>query len=138
MGNEFSPLRIVGREEHRVARGPGLAVFLILLYAVAFAGALWALRSRSPFFHKASAGAAPVPRPLASRQTETASRSTLLSGADLPPLARDEYFRELASECCTCGCDLRLAECLSSDHACTRSPERADAVLRQLQQGNLR
>lgn len=131
MADESPALRAVGPDERRALRRPGPAVLSILLYAALFAGALWSLRAQSPIFRKAS-GAAPAPLARPKREARAVSRSALLSAAQLTPLARDEYFRQLSTECCTCGCDLRLSECLASDLGCTRSPERAETLLEQM------
>ena len=48
------PLRIIGPGEPAPprSRGPGLAVYAIAAYALAFFAALWFLRAHSPIFRK--------------------------------------------------------------------------------------
>lgn len=60
------------------------------------------------------------------------SRAALLEAANLSPLARAEYFLRLSADCCPCGCDLNLRDCLLSDQTCIKSPELANAIFRQL------
>ncbi len=122
MPDPISKLRIVGEGEPppRRRRGPGLAVILVALYAVAFAAALWLLRGEA-LRERGGAGAG-APRAAKSVRPKT-DRQALLSGAGLEPAARSDYERELATECCDCGCDLTLHECLVRDQKCTRSAE---------------
>ena len=102
---------------------------LVLLYGLLFAAALWMLRARSPLFHRPqSKTALSVP----SEKGESVSRSSLLSGEGLSPAARDEYFRGLSTQCCTCGCEANLRDCLLTDQACRKSPEMAGALMDQL------
>jgi hypothetical protein len=104
-------------------------VVLVLLYGLLFASALWMLRARSPLFHRAQTNTAPSVLPV---RGESAARSSLLSGEDLSPAARDEYFRGLSTQCCTCGCESNLRDCLLTDQACRKSPEMAGALMDQL------
>jgi hypothetical protein len=129
MADSPAPLRVVRPSERRPARSPGPAVVLVLLYGLLFAAALWMLRARSPLFHRAHATAAPsVPL----EKVESVTRSSLLSGEGLSPVARDEYFRGLSTQCCTCGCEANLRDCLLTDQACRKSPEMAGALIDQL------
>ena len=129
MADSPAPLRVVGPFERRPARRPGPAVVLVLLYGLLFAAALWMLRARSPLFHRTQANTAlSVP----SEKGESVSRSSLLSGEGLSPAARDEYFRGLSTQCCTCGCEANLRDCLLTDQACRKSPEMANALMDQL------
>ena len=109
-------------------RGPGLAVLAIAAYALAFFAALWFLRAHSPLFRRPAPSSAPSAAPASSRVE--ASRASLLEGEGLPPLAREEYLGRLAADCCDCGCDMTLQECLVSDRTCTRSREIADGLRR--------
>jgi hypothetical protein len=114
-------------------RGPGLAVLVIAAYAIAFFAALWFLRARSPLFRRAAPDAlaastrAPAPPPPAG---ELESRAALLEGAGLAALAREEYLGRLATDCCDCGCDMTLQECLTTDRTCARSREIASGLRR--------
>lgn len=126
IGHRTAGLRAVGETPAR-RRGPGAAVFAVLLYAALFAGGLWLLRGRSPLLRKTSRG---QPAPTAARPAVT--RAALLAGTGLTPAGRDEYFRQLSSECCVCGCDLNVRDCLLSDQACTRSPQQASLLLEKL------
>lgn len=128
MADSPAPLRVVGPSERRPARKPGPAVVLVLLYGLLFAAALWMLRARSPLFHRAHTTAASVPP----EKVERVTRSSLLSGEGLSPVARDEYFRGLSTQCCTCGCEANLRDCLLTDQACQKSPEMAGALMDQL------
>lgn len=114
--------RLVGPTDPVPARrrGPGFAVLAIAAYALAFFAALWFLRARSPLFRRPAAAA-----PSAARSVPSVppSRASLLAGEGLAPLAREEYLGRLASDCCDCGCEMTLQECLVSDQTCTRSPE---------------
>jgi hypothetical protein len=129
MADSPAPLRVVGPSERRPARRPGLAVVLVLLYGLVFAAALWMLRARSPLFHQAQTTAAPSVPP---EKVESVTKSSLLSGEDLSPVARDEYFRGLSTQCCTCGCEANLRDCLLTEQACRKSPEMAGALMDQL------
>jgi hypothetical protein len=108
----------------------------ILAYAAVFMGALWMLRSRSvPRIPAASLGAPARPYEEGSsarKRSDPPARAALISGERLTPVARDEYFRQLSAECCTCGCDLNLRDCLVSDQACSRSPDLAEKILDRL------
>src|ERR1700693_5837353 len=100
MADSPAPLRVVRPSERRPARSPGPAVVLVLLYGLLFGAALWMLRARSPLFPRARATAAPsVPL----EKVESVTRSSLLSGEGLSPVAREEYFRGLSTPLCTCG-----------------------------------
>ena len=138
--NEVKPpraFRVIGPADSvpvRRRRGPGLAVFAIAAYALAFFAALWFLRAHSPLFHRpapvttgrmASAPPGGVPS-----RGALPSRASLLEGAGLPPLAREEFLARLATDCCDCGCDMTLQECLVSDRTCTRSREIASGLVR--------
>jgi hypothetical protein len=128
MADFTGPVRVVGRSPRRAARGPGPAVVIVLLYAAIFAAALWWLKARSPLFQRrntAPASAAPT-------KSEVVSRSALLSGEDLSPVARDEYFRGLSARCCPCGCEANLRDCLLTEESCATSPELAREILEQL------
>jgi hypothetical protein len=129
MADSPAPLRVVEPSERRPARRPGPAVVLVLLYGLLFAAALWMLRARSPLFHRAQTTAAPSVPP---EKVESVTRSSLLSGEGLSPVARDEYFRGLSTQCCTCGCEANLRDCLLTDQACSKSPEMAGALMDQL------
>jgi hypothetical protein len=135
MPTEIPPprsLRIIGPEEPAPprSRGPGLAVYAIAAYALAFFAALWFLRAQSPIFRKPAPAAvssdAPAEAPV------EASRASLLAGEGLAPLAREEFLLRLATDCCDCGCEMTLHECLVSDRTCTRSPEIANSLRRAL------
>ena len=125
MGDTPTSLRVVGPTERRTSRRPGLAVVLVLIYGLLFAAGLWILRARSPLFHRAQPSAP-------AQESKTVPRSSLLSGEDLSPVARDEYFRGLSTQCCTCGCEANLRDCLLTDQACRKSPEMANALMDQL------
>lgn len=112
-------------------RGPGLAVLAIAAYALAFFAALWILRAHSPIFRR------PAPAPVRSVAPAApsaarveAARASLLEGEGLAPLAREEYLGRLATDCCDCGCEMTLQECLVSDRTCTRSRDIANGLLR--------
>jgi hypothetical protein len=124
------PFRALGpaEPEPRRRRGPGLAVFAIAAYALAFFVALWLLRAHSPLFRKPAPARAPASAPAA--PPVEASRASLLAGEGLPPLEREEYFGRLATDCCDCGCDMTLQVCLVSDRTCTRSREVANELRR--------
>jgi hypothetical protein len=107
-------------------------VVLILLYGLLFAGALWMLRARSPLFHRQRASAVPASPPARLEKAARVPRSSLLSGEDLSPVARDEYFLGLSTRCCTCGCESNLRDCLMTDQACQKSPEMASELMEQL------
>lgn len=120
-------VRVLGRGEPAPrTRGPGLAVLAIAAYALAFFAALWLLRAGSPLFRRpsppVSRSAAPAPKRV------EPSRASLLEGEGLPPLAREEYLGRLATDCCDCGCEMTLQECLLSDRTCVRSREMADGL----------
>ena len=107
-------------------------MILILLYGSIFAGALWMLRARSPLFHRPPAKAPAAGRSTAGDRRALVPRSALLAGEGLSPAARDEYFRGLSTQCCTCGCEMNLRDCLATDPSCTKSPEMADALMEQV------
>ena len=135
--NEVKPpraFRVLGPNETGPAparrRGPGLAVFAIAAYAIAFFAALWFLRAHSPLFRKpapAAATRAAAPPPPAAKLP---SRASLLEGEGLATLAREEYLLRLATDCCDCGCDMTLQECLLTDRTCDRSREIASGLRR--------
>lgn len=125
--NEPKPptaLRILGPPEPAPLkrRGPGIAILAIAAYALAFFAALWFLRAQSPLFRR------PAAAPARSAAPAPATRAALLEGEGLPPLAREEYLGRLATDCCDCGCDMTLQECLVSDRTCVRSREMADGL----------
>lgn len=128
MADSLGPLRVVRPPERWTARRPGPAVVLVFLYAALFAAALWSLRARSPLFQRRHA---PVP-PASGSKSEVVSRAALLAAEGLTPAARDEYFRGLSTQCCTCGCEASLRDCLLTDQACMTSPELAREILEQL------
>jgi hypothetical protein len=122
-------LRAVGEGEGpaRRRKGPGLAVILVGLYALAFGAALWVFKnqaSKPPPARAAAAGNPSGARPAGSRGK--LDRQDLLSGAGLGPEARSEYMQRLAIDCCDCGCDLTLSQCLVSDQKCQRSAQMAE------------
>ncbi|HZI65061.1 MAG TPA: hypothetical protein VFF17_00715 [Thermoanaerobaculia bacterium] len=126
-------LRVLGPPEPAPARrrGPGVAVLAIAAYALAFFAALWLLRAHSPIFRRPApaAGVSEIPAAPTAPPVE-ASRASLLAGEGLAPLARAEFLGRLASDCCDCGCEMTLQECLVSDQTCTRSPEIANELRR--------
>jgi hypothetical protein len=128
MPDPIPRLRVVGEAAMppRRGRGPGLAVIFIGLYALLFAGVLWLLRAQIPGWHRAASG------PPASARAGRPDRQGLLSGDGLMPEARSEYLRLLATDCCDCGCELRLHECLAGDEKCVRSVEVAARRLTEL------
>ena len=71
-------------------------------------------------------------KPLGALTFERHARAELLSGAWIPAARRSRYFARLASECCTCGCELSVHDCLEGDASCARSPELAEAIGRSL------
>lgn len=126
-------LRILGPAERAPLprRGPGVAVLAIAAYSLAFFAALWFLRAHSPLFRRPAPTAAPATAPVAPKAPPVAaSRGSLLAGEGLAPLAREEYLGRLASDCCDCGCEMTLQECLVSDRTCKRSPEIANELRR--------
>ena len=128
MADFTGPVRIVGPSQRRTARGPGPAVVIVLIYAAIFAAALWWLKARSPLFQRRNTEGPPaVPT-----KSEVVSRSALLSGEDLSPVARDEYFRGLSTRCCPCGCEANIRDCLLTEESCATSPELAREILEQL------
>jgi hypothetical protein len=122
-------LRVVGEGEPppRRGRGPGLAVILVGLYAFAFAAALWFLWSVS----RRGQGPASPRAPLAARE-RLPDRGALLAGEGLAPEARAEFLKELSHDCCDCGCDLTLRDCLAGEEKCSRSPDLAEQRRRKL------
>jgi hypothetical protein len=108
-------------------RRPGPAVLLVLFYALLFAAGLWLIRAKT---RTQSGGGRPVEATLPA--AERHARAELLSGAWIPAARRSRYFARLASECCTCGCDLSVHDCLEGDASCARSPELAEAIGRSL------
>ena len=116
-------------------RRPGPAVLLVLVYAGLFgAGLLW-FRSRSPLFQRARSAKAPAPAAASAENPATGSadrRRDLGSGLGLIGAAREEYLRRIATDCCSCGCDLTLERCLATEKTCPESPSRAAAILESL------
>lgn len=100
-------------------RGPGIAVIVILVYALLFIGALWV-------FKKPSRAASPAPR---AAPAPPVSRASLLEGSGLAGVARTRYLARIGSEHCDCGCELTLHDCLARDRSCVRSPELAQQRL---------
>jgi hypothetical protein len=144
MGESHRGLRVVPPEPPPEAsprrRWPGLAVFLVLLYAVLFAAGLWWMKSRSPLFSRARVAPSPD-RPVAQSSTRRGDGATggrgdnrefLRSGEGLVGAAREEYLRRIATECCPCGCDLSLERCLATEKTCPVSPPRAAAIFEEL------
>jgi len=116
-----------GSSRGRNRRRPGPAVLLVLFYALLFAAGLWLIRART---RTQNGGRRPVEAALPA--AERHARADLLSGAWIPAARRSRYFARLASECCTCGCDLSVHDCLEGDASCARSPELAEAIGRSL------
>lgn len=110
-----------GQPPPRRHRGPGIAVLLVGAYAVLFVAGLFLLW-RSSARGASSAPAEPRPVPASDG---AASRAALLAGKGLTPEERAEYQQRIAHDCCDCGCDMTVAECLASDQKCPRSPELA-------------
>lgn len=126
-----NPYRVVPRQEQLPRRrGPGPAVLLVGVYALLFAGGLWFSQSKSPLMQKKRLPEAGREAP--DENSPGLSRAALLEAASLSPLARAEYFLRLSADCCPCGCDLNLRDCLLSDQVCVKSPELARAIFRQL------
>ncbi len=100
-------------------------MILVLVYALLFAAGLWFIRART---QNGRARAVPAAPPRAERN----SRAQLLAGDWIPVALRSRYFARLAAECCTCGCELSVHDCLEGDASCSRSPELADAIGRSL------
>jgi len=127
MSDPAAHLRLIpgGDSPRRGRRAPGPAVLLVLVYAVLFAAGLLVIRSRT---QNGRARAVPAALPKA----EHHSRAELLAGDWIPAAMRPRYFARLAAECCTCGCDLSLHDCLEGDASCSRSPELAEAIGRSL------
>lgn len=130
--DNFAPFRDAPRQEQLPRRrGPGPAVLLVGVYALLFAFGLWLSQSKSPLLQKKRL-------PEGVRQAPDAdppglSRAALLEAANLAPLARAEYFLRLSADCCPCGCDLNLRDCLLSDQICIKSPPLARAILQKFQ-----
>jgi hypothetical protein len=120
-------LRVVGEGEPppRGRRGPGIAVILVLVYALAFLGALFLLWGQVR--RRAALTSAPA-APAAPRLLSLADRRALASGEGLAPAARAEYERALSAALCDCGCGRKLAACLVGDQKCSRSPELAETL----------
>jgi hypothetical protein len=133
MPDPAARLRLIpgGDAPHRRRRNPGPAVLLVLGYAILFGGGLWVIRARTPNIRRpraAETAAAPHTEP----QSERHSRVELLAGGWIPASLRSRYFARLAAECCTCGCNLSVRDCLEGDASCSRSPELAEAIGRSL------
>ena len=137
----YPPLRAVAPQAVPRRRGPGLAVVAVLLYGGLFgAGLLW-FRSRSPLFQRSSQ-VSPSPRLPVSQSSPRRedggtrargdNRETLRIGEGLIGVAREEYLRRIATECCSCGCDLTLERCLATEKTCPESPERARMIREEL------
>ena len=136
MSDPVSKLRAVGDGERpaRIRRGPGLAVILVAVYALAFAVALWWIKGQAlgTSARKASGAGDPAGAPAGASRIPR-DRQDLLSGASLQPEARAEYFERLAVDCCDCGCDMTLSRCLVGDQKCSRSAQMADERRRPLE-----
>lgn len=128
MPDPAARLRLIpgGDALDRRRRNPGPAVLLVLGYAVLFGGGLWVIRART------QNGRRPRPAETAAPQAERHSRAQLLAGDWIPASLRSRYFARLAAECCTCGCELSVHDCLEGDASCSRSPELAEAIGRSL------
>ena len=128
MPDPVARLRLIpgGDAPERRRRTPGPAVLLVLAYALLFAGGLWVIRARTQNGRRAHAPEA------APAQAEPHSRAQLLAGDWIPASLRSRYVARLAAECCTCGCDLSVHDCLEGDASCSRSPELAEAIGRSL------
>jgi len=101
-------------------------VILIAVYGLCFAAALWWMRGAAARAHASkNDGDAP---PAAGDSRSAPTREQLLSGAGLDPRARPEYARRLATDCCDCGCDLTLHDCLVGDQKCVRSAQIAQKI----------
>lgn len=108
-----------------------MAVILVGLYAIAFGAALWVLRAqalhgRRPGRQLGAPAGAPAGVPM------MPDRNRLLSVAGLAPDVREEYARSLAADCCDCGCDRTLHECLVGEEKCVRSAQMAKERLERL------
>jgi hypothetical protein len=121
-------------------RGPGPAVLLVLFYGALFGGGLLWFRSRSPLFHRDSVAPSPL-RPVAPSSAGRGdgatggrgdNRKDLASGEGLIGAAKDEYLRRIATDRCSCGCELSLERCLATEKTCPVSPPRAAAILREM------
>src|SRR5262249_31942707 len=121
-------------------RRPGAAVLVVLLYGALFPAGLWWFRSRSPLFTRSQVAPSPS-RPVAQSEARRGDGATgrqgdnrefLRSGAGLIGAAREEYLRRIATECCSCGCDLSLERCLATEKTCPESPPRAAAIFEEL------
>jgi len=129
--DKSAPFRDAPRQEQLPRRrGPGPAVLLVSVYALLFAGGLWLSQSGSPLLQRKRLPEAGRDAPDAN--SPGLSRAALLEAANLPPLARAEYFLRLSADCCPCGCDLNLRDCLLSDQICIKSPQLARAIFQQL------
>jgi len=102
------------------------------LYAITFGAALWLLRGQALRPRAASASAEHPSRPPAAGPAKTMDRRDLLSGTGLAPEARQEYLKSLATDCCDCGCDLTLAECLAGEKKCVRGVQMAEERWKRL------
>ena len=67
--------------------------------------------------------------------TQTPSRAALLAGEGLTPEERADYQQRIAHDCCDCGCDMTVAECLASDQKCPRSPDLARQRQQMVERG---
>ena len=128
MPDPAARLRLIpgGDALERRRRRPGPAVLLVLGYAVVFGGGLWVIRARTQNARRPRAAETAPP------QAGRHSRAQLLAGGWIPAPLRSRYFARLAAECCTCGCDLSVHDCLEGDVSCSRSPEIAEAIGRSL------
>ncbi len=127
MADSGSRFRVVGQGEPppRRRRGPGIAVLLVLIYALAFGAALWIFWSRA---RRDRAATLPPP----SAAAPAPDRTALTTGEGMLPAARAEYLRELQRDICDCGCGRTLQDCLAADRKCARSPELAQHLRRKL------
>ena len=59
-------------------------------------------------------------------------RRQLASGDGLIGAAKEEYLRRIATDRCSCGCELSLERCLATEKTCPVSPPRATAILQEM------
>jgi hypothetical protein len=128
--------RIVGEGQPpaRGHRGPGLAVILVGTYAVLFTAGLFLLW-RTSAQGRAASHAKAIPDPPPPRNAGAPDRAALLAGEGLSPEERADYQQQIAHDCCDCGCDMTVAECLASDQKCPRSPDLARRRQRLVERG---
>lgn len=129
MPDPAARLRLIpgGDARERRRRSPGPAVLLVIGYAVLFGGGLWIIRARTQNGRRPRA-----PETAQAPRAERHARAQLLAGDWIPASLRSRYFARLAAECCECGCNLSVHDCLEGDASCSRSPELAEAIGRSL------